>query len=270
MVRSRRNRRKPDAPRLPRLPKMPALPRPSINWQALFGFAVLAAVAATSFALGRELLELPVRTLSIEGPHQRVTKLRIQSAAQPAADASLLTLDLEDLKQRIAAIDWVDTVTLQRVWPDTLKITYEEHQAAARWGDSGLLNIRGELFATDSGYAFSGLPRLAGPDGSERRVAGRYLEIRDRLEGAGLVLEAIEMDARGAFEIELDGGLIVRIGREDIDGRIDRFFRFAVPELVSDFDRVAYIDMRYPKGFAVGWRQREGSDSELPRLATSG
>ena len=267
MMRSRRNRKKSAALALP---KLPSLPRPRINWQALFGFTVLAAVGATSFALGRELLELPVRELEIEGPHQRVTKLRILSAAQPAVDESLLTLNLDEVRRRIAAIDWVDTVTLQRIWPDTLKVTYEEHRAAARWGESGLLNTRGELFATDSGHAFTELPWLAGPDGSERRVAMRYLDIRDRLDSAGLVLEAIRMDARGAFEVELDGGLVVRIGREDIDGRIDRFFRFAVPELVPDFERISYIDMRYPKGFAVGWLHRETSDSELPRLATSG
>lgn len=266
MIRTRRNRRKPPKRDLPKLPKMP---RPSVNWQALLHTAAVVAVAAVSVALGRELLDLPVRTLDIEGRFQRVTKLEIRAAAEPALEQSFLTLDLGDIHRRIAAIDWVDTVTLQRVWPDTLMISYTEHRAAARWGADGLLNVRGELFAEHVRHAYPELPQLVGPDGSHRRVASRYLEVRDRLTMAGLLLDSIEMDARGAFSIRLSDGLEVRIGREDIEGRISRFFDTAVPRLGADLDRVEYIDMRYPKGFVVGWRD-QGPTPTLSRLENIG
>jgi cell division protein FtsQ len=252
------------------LPKLPSLPRPSINWGAVFAAGALSAVALVSFALGRELLDLPVRQLDIEGRFQRVTKLEILAAAQPALRESFLTLDLEDIRHRVAAIDWVDTVRLRRVWPDTLKISYEEHRAAASWGDDGLLNTRGELFASDVRREYPELPRLAGPDGSHRRVAATYLAVRDRLTRANLILESIEMDARGAFSIGLAGGISVRIGRDDVDGRIDRFFAAAMPTLAGDLDRIEYIDLRYANGFAVGWREAPDPDSAVARVEGGG
>lgn len=267
MARSRRNRLK---ARKRELPQLPSLPRPNINWSAVFAVGALSAVALVSFALGRELLDLPVRKLDIEGRFQRVTKLEILAAAQPALRASFLTLDLDDIRRRVADIDWVDTVRLRRVWPDTLKITYEEHRAAASWGADGLLNTRGELFASGVQREYPELPKLAGPEGSHRRVAATYLAVRDRLTRANLTLESIQMDARGAFSIGLAGGLNVRIGRDDVDGRIDRFFAAAVPTLAGELDRIQYIDLRYANGFAVGWRDAPAADSAMARAGGGG
>jgi cell division protein FtsQ len=267
MARSRRNRLK--SPKR-ELPKLPSLPRPTINWGAVFAAGALSVIALVSLALGRELLDLPVRKLDIEGRFQRVTRLDILAAAQPALEESFLTLDLDDIRGRVAAIDWVDTVRLRRVWPDTLRISYEEHRAAASWGDDGLLNTRGELFADGVQRDYPELPSLAGPEGSHRRVAATYLAVRDRLARANLILESIEMDARGAFSIGLAGGVRVRIGRDDVDRRIDRFFAAAVPTLASELDRIQYIDLRYPNGFAVGWRETPASDSSMARLDGGG
>jgi cell division septal protein FtsQ len=35
--------------------------------------------------------------------------------------------------------------------------------------------------------------------------------------------------------------------------RLDRFFSVVAPALKPRFEHVAYIDMRYTNGFAVGW-----------------
>jgi len=273
VARSRPNRRKSEKtalPKLPKMPRMPALPRPRINWQFTYALVTLCVVVAVSIALGRELLDLPVRKLDIDGRFQHVTKLEIAAAAQPVLDQSFLTVDLAEIRSRIQGINWVDTVTLQRIWPDTLRISYEEHQAAARWGANSLLNTNGELFAEDLRREYPELPRLDGPDGSHRRVAEQYLHVRDRLAKSSLMLDAIAMDARGAFTLELDRGISVRIGREDVDGRLERFFDVAVPWLSADLNRISYIDMRYPKGFVVGWSDGEASVAARPELANSG
>jgi cell division protein FtsQ len=222
------------------------------------------------YALGRDLLDLPIQRLEIEGSFQRVTRFEIEAAVAPALDQSFVSADLDEIRGLVAELDWVDSVRLQRDWPGTLRISFSEHRAAAQWGESGLLNTRGELFAEDAGQQYRELPRLDGPIGSHRRVATRYLEIRDRLNRAGLTLDVLRMDARGAFSIEFVGGLSVRIGRDDIDGRIDRFFAVAVPALATDLERVQYIDMRYPSGFAVGWRGVDPAVTQLARLNPNG
>ena len=268
MKRARRNRRK-AAKR--ELPKLPPLPRLNINWRAWGATVAVLGVVAVSAMLGRDFVDLPVRKLEIEASFQRVSKLELEAAVQSAVeDQSFLSLDMNAIRDHVAAIAWVDTVLLQRVWPDTLKISISEHRAAARWGESGLLNTRGELFVENMRQEYRELPLLQGPAGSHRRVAMRYLEIRERLARAGLALDSLRMDARGAFTIELVGGLSVRIGRDDIAGRIDRFFAVAVPQLAVSLERIAYFDMRYPNGFAVGWREGEAASTQLARLENGG
>lgn len=270
MKMTRRNRRKKAPLELPKMPKLPSLPRPDVDWGQLLGLAAAALMLVIALALGRDLLDLPVRRLELEGSFQRVTTLEIQAAVEPVAGPGFVSVDLDAVRRQVEAIDWVDSARVQRVWPDALRISYGEHRAAARWGESGLLNTEGELFASDERHEYRELPRLDGPEGSHRRVAARYLEIRDRLTRSGLTLEMLRMDARGAFSIELAGGLTVRIGREDIQDRIDRFFAIAVPALAGDLEAAEYIDMRYRNGFAVGWRDGAPAGTRLARLGNHG
>jgi cell division protein FtsQ len=268
MRRLRGNRRK--SPPL-KLPKMPALqlPRIAIDWGRVLGFAAAGLMAVLVYALGRNLVDLPVQELEIRGSSQRVTTLEIEAAAAPALEGSFISVDLDEIRQRVQSIEWVDKVSLKRDWPGTIIIAYTEHRAAARWGETGLLNTSGELFAEDAGHEYAELPKLEGPDGSHRRVAARYLEIREPLARSGLTLDVLSMDSRGAFTIRLVGGVAVRIGREDVEGRIDRFFAVAVPALAGDIERAEYVDMRYPSGFAVGWRAIEPT-TQLARLDSGG
>ncbi len=268
MRRFRGNRRKAAPLKLPRLPAF-TLPRVEIDVGRMLGIGAATLMALGIYALGRNLVELPVQRLVIAGTAQRVTKLEFEAVTAPAVDDSFVSVDLDEVRRLVETIDWVDSVSVERDWPGDIRISYTEHRAAARWGESGLLDTSGELFVENAGPEYSELPRLDGPTGSHHRVAARYIDIRDRLTRAGLTLDVLSMDARGAFTIGLIGGITVRIGRDDIDGRIDRFFAVAVPALAGDFERTQYVDMRYPSGFAVGWRNAEPA-AEFARLDSGG
>ena len=69
--------------------------------------------------------------------------------------------------------------------------------------------------------------------------------------GLFFLVDSIRMDERGAFTIQFIGGLSVRIGREAVDERLDRFFGIAFPLLEHEIDEVGYVDMRYANGFAM-------------------
>ena len=268
MRRFRGNRRKARPLKWPRMPTLD-MPRIEVDFGHVLGIGAAALMALGIYALGRNLLELPVQRLVISGPAQRVTKLDIEAAAAPAVDDSFVSVDLDEVRRLVETIDWVDSASIERDWPGTIRISYTEHRAAARWGESGLLDTNGELFVENAGPEYAELPKLDGPADSHHRVAERYLDIRDRLTRAGLTLDVLAMDERGAFTIGLIGGIKVRIGREDIDGRIDRFFEVAMPALAAEMDRAQYVDMRYPSGFAVGWRSAAPA-AEFARLDSGG
>jgi cell division protein FtsQ len=218
---------------------------------------VLPAVALAlygAFKGVQRVLDQPVRHLVVEGTFQRVTPILVEAAVADGLDAGFMTVNLGLLRERVQALDWVDRANVGRRWPDTLIVRVVEHQAAARWGEQGLLNVRGELFTDRSPHAFPELPSLAGPPGTERDVARRYLAVRGQLAEAGLVLERLELDARGSWRLVLGGGREVRLGRRDIDERLHRFFYVVAPTLAEELKRVEYVDLRYTNGFAVGWR----------------
>ena len=214
---------------------------------------VLAAVYGV-FKVAQLSLDQPVRNLVVEGAFQRVTPIQVEAAIAADLESGFLSIDLVQVRERVEALDWVDRANVGRQWPDTLIVRVTEHQAAARWGQAGLLNVRGELFTERSQHTFPELPSLAGPRGSERDVARRYLAVRGKLADAGLTLESLELDERGAWTLVLGGGQEIRLGRRDIDERLYRFFDVVAPTLTTDLPRVEYVDLRYTNGFAVGWR----------------
>jgi cell division protein FtsQ len=233
--------------------------------RAVLALPVAALVVYGAFKGVQLALDQPVRNLVVEGTFQRVTPIQVEAAVADGLDAGFMTVDLGALRERVRELDWVDRVNVGRRWPDTLIVRVTEHQAAARWGENGLLNVRGELFTERSQHSFPELPSLAGPPGTERDVARRYLAVRGKLAEAGLGLESLELDERGAWRLVLGGGQEIRLGRRDIDERLYRFFDVVAPALAAELKRVGYVDLRYTNGFAVGWR--DGPPENLAAVA---
>jgi len=228
---------------------------PSINWRR---WGIAAAVVAAIFAAVAALsivLDQPIQRILISGSFQRVSPGDIERAVKDKArSAGLVSVNLDAVRSAVAALPWVDTVNVQRAWPHALSVTVVEQVAAARWGESGLLNTRGELFASEATHIPPELARLSGPPGTQGVVAARYLAAQGRLVEAGLHLTALRLDERGAWELDLADGITVRLGNRQIDERFERFMLTAIKLITQRADDIAYVDMRYSNGFAIGWK----------------
>ena len=93
-------------------------------------------------------------------------------------------------------------------------------------------------------------------------MARLYLDTYPRLASVGLRLARVTLDPRGAWELLVtstqestanSGGVSVRLGRQDVLQRLDRFLTAASPLIATRAGEMAYVDMRYSNGFAVGW-----------------
>jgi cell division protein FtsQ len=247
MLRRPKNRRKPSERRRWHLP--------AINYRA-FGVTcgVLALIAGAAAALAFPL-NRPIETVAVEGRFQRVAPGDVERAVKAQLHgAGLLSVDLGAVRRAIHTLPWVDAVSVQRAWPRGLTVRVVEQTAAARWGERGLLNMRGELFDADARHVPSELAQLAGPEGRESLVAQRYLSAAARLMPAGLRVTAMRLDARGAWEFDLANGVTVRLGRRQVDERFEKFMNSALKLVTQRGEDIAYVDMRYTNGFAIGWR----------------
>jgi cell division protein FtsQ len=242
-------------PRNRRLAGERRLALPAIDWRRLGSVAVAMGIVAGTVLGIRWILDQPIERIAVAGQFQRVTPDEIERAVKTRTrDAGIVSIELEGVRRAIDALPWVDTVSVQRSWPRGLAVSVVEQVPAARWGEHGLLNTRGELFVSEARHIPNELPQLSGPEGSERIVAERYLAARGRLVEAGLRLTGLRLDARGAWEIDLDSGITVRLGRRQVDERFERFMATAAKLIGRRGAEIAYVDMRYTNGFAIGWR----------------
>ncbi|HTX24710.1 MAG TPA: cell division protein FtsQ/DivIB [Steroidobacteraceae bacterium] len=218
------------------------------------GCASLAALATVAgFALSA--LDRPIQSVAIAGRFQRVSPLDVERVVKASVrGAGLVSVNLRAVAAAVARLPWVDTATIERNWPRGLTVRVVEQVPAARWDESGLINVRGELFTGDARHIPLELPRLAGPEGSESAVAQRYLAMQGRLTEAGMRLTALRLDARGAWQFDLDNGVTVRLGRKRVDERFETFMAVAAKIVAQRAGDIAYVDMRYANGFSIGWR----------------
>lgn len=216
------------------------------------GTGTVAAIAIAWSAV-TWLLDRPIQRAEIAGKFTQVQPLQVEQALKPFAKNGFVSIDLAAVKRAVRKIQWIDDVRVERSWPSGLRVFVTEQVAVARWGDSGLLNTRGELFLPEARDLPASLPRLNGPEGTEGQVAKLYLDIYPRLMAVGLKLSSVELDARGAWDLMLSNGVRVRLGRQDVEARLERFIQVASPLIATRAGEVAYVDMRYSNGFAVGW-----------------
>jgi cell division protein FtsQ len=237
---------------------LPAIPWARLGrWSSGLG-GVVTIVLLLTWALNR-----PITTVSVAGRFERVAPMDVERAVrESAAGQGLVSVDLPAVRAAVRLLPWVDTVSVQRDWPRGLTVTIGEQVAAARWGQDGLLNIRGDLFAHDAAHIPLELPQLFGPDGTQVNVVQRYLAMRDRLLELNVRITALRLDARGAWQFDLDNGVTVRLGRQHLDERFNTFVVTAARIVAQRATDIAYVDMRYANGFAIGWRTGGSGDAK--------
>ena len=115
--------------------------------------------------------------------------------------------------------------------------------------------VQSEVFLPETAVELPGLPRLAGPQGLERRVLDSFLRIGRTLDPLGLQMTQLALDERRAWHVSLDSGVQLELGRVDGSRRLQRFVQ-AYPELFAGrMNELEYVDLRYSNGFSVRWRQ---------------
>ena len=231
---------------------------------AAAGALAALALVLLVYAGGRVLVESPVfllKTIVVGGDLQRVERLDIVKALQGRVTGTFFTVDLESVRSLFEGIPWVRRAELRRRWPDCLEVRIEEQVPVARWGQqkkgSQLVNAQGQLFLGQSEEA---LPFLAGPPGSEAEVVRRYLAFRDALAPVGLAPTQVLLSSRLAWQMKLSNGITMQLGRDTerdrVEDRVARFVSVYPQTLARSRQRVDYVDLRYPNGFAVRANER--------------
>lgn len=197
---------------------------------------------------------LPFTRLMVEGEFIHVTRAEVRDAVVPAAAAGFFASDMDAVNGAVLEMPWVQWVAVRREWPDTLHLRIIEQHAVAQWSEGGLINEQGQLFHPDSKTYPATLPVLSGPAGAAPQVASLYGQLARQLGMVNLNVKSVLLDARRAWSVELDHGIKLVLGRNFEPHRVQRFIRAYPRALAMRMEQIEQIDLRYPNGFAVRWK----------------
>lgn len=196
----------------------------------------------------------PIKEVQIEGAFQFISSEAVQEQIELYVRDSFLKLDLNDLKRQLEKNPWVDSVTVARVWPDKLQVRIVEQQPIARWGEKGFLNMRGDVVEVEKTTKIQALPFLYGEDRYAQEIMEQYLRIGKMLAQQDMILMAVALDGTRAWTLTLQSGLMIKLGRDRLWEKLQYLVAAKSGELGKDFHKIQLIDMRYPSGFAVTWK----------------
>jgi cell division protein FtsQ len=220
-------------------------------------------VAAFAFAIvgGWLLLRselFPVRQIEVKTALQRTTKAEIEAAVRNRVSGNFFAMSPAEVRAGLERLPWVRSASVRRIWPDRLEVALEEHAVLARWGDDALINTHGERF---SGKTDQALPLFVGPGGTELEVARRYARFAQLVAPLGAPLERVVLTPRFAWQLRLESGLNMMLGR-DADAAEERLRRFVAAyeiTLGKMKRKHEYVDLRYPNGFALRVPELKGT-----------
>ncbi len=220
------------------------------------GLALIATCALAWGALAW-LLRQPVlefREVVVTGGLVRASPAHLERVIRDELAGTFFTMNLDRARNALAQVPWVRRVALRRRWPRRLEVMLEEHVPLARWNDSGLVDVDGEVFGAD----FDGeLPQFTGPEARAADVTARYREWGALLARLSFSVDAVTLSPRGGWRLNTTGPvgrLEIELGRDEPSERLARFvdaYARTVGALSRAGTRIDHVDLRYRNGFAA-------------------
>jgi len=225
-------------------------------------FGVLLLAALCWWTLRHPAFALGGITVRGEVTHNSPATLRANVA--PQLSGNFFTVDLEATRRAFEHVPWVRQAVVRREFPNRLRVVLQEHQAVAFWGEDGssrMVNSFGELFEANAGEVDADdLPRLTGPDGQAQEVLAMYRAVAPLFEPLDLAVEELQLTGRGSWQVVLDTGAKVELGRGNAAAvlpRVERFTR-TLTQVASRYERrpeaLVSADLRYGDGYAIRLR----------------
>lgn len=191
---------------------------------------------------------LSLKALKVEGMTRHLARDQVDFIAGRRMRGNFFTVDIDGVRRDFEKLPWVRNVSVRRRWPFEIDVKIEEHVPLARWGANQLVDTYGDVFdaSTDRN-----LPYFSGPPGSSSDVAREYTVFSKSLAPLNRRIAQVRLSARRAWEVRLDDGMVIELGRDKMDRRLSEFATLYDRTVGQMKARIEYVDLRYENGFAV-------------------
>ena len=202
-------------------------------------------------------IDTPLSKIMVGGNFNHLEEQELAELVNMEIDGGFLSMNLNQLRQELQSHPWIHQVSVRREWPSTLKVEVIEEVPIARWGKKGFLNRLGDQLSLPENSNLNSLPVLEADFGSSQDMIAQYLLLAELLAPTDLRLTELQRDAVGAWQIETAAGVRIVLGRDQIIEKIRRLIVVWGSGLDVQLNNIATIDLRYPNGLAVSWRDQD-------------
>jgi len=234
----------------------------SLSWRKSYNWGLLILpVLMSGFYLSQTNQVLPIRSIQLQASFENLNKREIEATLRDYIGQGFFSLDIHELQQSLKARPWTESVSVRRIWPDTLQVVIRERKPVARWDGEHLLSSTATVYRAESDE-FRQLPLVYAANHSPAWALRQFYRLQTRFEAVDERLVALSVDSRGALDVELINGLQIKLGRDEIEHKIDRLVRIYEGQILPRREQIERLDLRYSNGFAVAWKKEvlQGSD----------
>lgn len=216
---------------------------------------------------------LPLKHIQVVAPFYYVKEQEVQQVILDTKlqDESFFSINMQEIKQKLMSNPWIYNVNIKRVWPDKLRISFNEDSPVAYLNNNGIITLR-ECKIVELSSSLNDtlkteelnkddfiLPKLVGNKKKSKKLCDTLEKLQKSVKPIDVRIKKLVMSQRDSVYIELEDGLIVLLGNKDIIKRAQKFVSY-YNKLNNGKDakkKFAYIDMRYRNGLAVGMEMKQ-------------
>lgn len=196
----------------------------------------------------------PIRYVRIEGVFQYLSKDDIKATIEPLITQGFFMADMQNIHQAVIALPWVETVNIERVWPDALNVKVSEKKPYLRWGQKSLMTEKGIIFTPKNINPFQHLILLTAPAQQQKKALEILKGVTMTLADQTMQLQEFNINNRWSWKIKLATGLEILLGRTEQLKKLQRFLKTLALLGQEQIKAMAIVDLRYPNGYAVSWQ----------------
>jgi cell division protein FtsQ len=190
--------------------------------------------AAAGFAIEKVMISGNVQTSEID----ILQMLGLDGAT------SLVALDIEAARRKLADLPWVENAQVRKVYPKTIEVTLKEREAFGIWQhgtELSLIEKNGSVIAPLRDNKFTSLPLFVGRDAESAAAA-----FDDEMSGWPELKARVRAYVRVAgrrWDLHLDNGVVIKLPESETQQALVLLHRYEQSQGLLNRD-IAAVDLR--------------------------
>lgn len=187
-------------------------------------------------------------------PTEFVSAQELELFVKSTLDDSFFSLDVKQASMVLLSHPWIKSIKARKVWPNTLLVDVEEHQPWLNLNNRQLISRDGVVFEPANAREFIELPLLLGQYGELEDLLSMYHFFTEQMPANEFRITKLSFNAHNGWTMWLENEIALYLGKQHLTERLERFLTVLDEMKSQKRNQVAYIDLRYQSGVAVGWK----------------